>query len=237
MLGPRQVIVMTGYGVIMKPVFFIYAALAVRCWADAAGTVRESPAPRLPGGRIHLSLQQEADAAVGRAALWLRAGQQPGGYWGVSNRLATAYAVLALRQMPADTNLQAAVDRGQAWLRRTSDSGTNTFWTALATGAEITPWPSSGAVDAAKPLTLDIAQASLLSGDRVLLITEINRAIPAGLVVTPADWREQLAGKLVARQQHDPQTPGAGFWLATGTTHEAAAEAQTALAMLLLLQL
>ncbi|MBM4163437.1 MAG: hypothetical protein FJ222_03220 [Lentisphaerae bacterium] len=222
---------------IMKPVFFMCAALAVRCWADTAGTVRESPTPRLPGGRLHLSLQQEADAAVRRGGLWLRAGQQPGGYWGVSNRLATAYAVLALRQMPADTNLQAAVDRGQAWLRRTSDSGTNTFWTALATGAEITPWPSSGTVDAARPLTLDIVQSSLLSGDRVLLITEINRAIPVGLVVTPADWREQLAGTLVARQQHDPQTPGAGFWLATGMTHEAAAEAQTALAMLILLQL
>ncbi len=221
----------------MKPLFFICAALAVRCcWADSSGIVRESPAPRLPGGRLHLSLQQEADAAVSRAGLWLRTEQQPGGYWGTSNRLATAYAILALRQMPADANVRAAVDRGQAWLRRTSDLGTNTFWTALATGAE-TPWPSSGAVDAAKPLTLDTAQASLLSGARVLLITEINRAIPAGLVVTPADWREQLAGKLVARQQHDPQTPGAGFWPATGTSLEATADAQTALAMLFLLQL
>ena len=173
---------------------------------------------------------------MSRAGLWLRTEQQPGGYWGTSNRLATAYAILALRQMPADANVRAAVDRGQAWLRRTSDMGTNTFWTALATGAE-TPWPSSGAVDAAKPLTLDTAQASLLSGARILLITEINRAIPAGLVVTPADWREQLAGKLVARQQHDPQTPGAGFWPATGTSLEATADAQTALAMLFLLQL
>ncbi len=221
----------------MKPLFFICAALAVRCcWADSSGIVRESPAPRLPGGRLHLSLQQEADAAVSRAGLWLRTEQQPGGYWGNSNRLATAYAILALRQMPADTNVRAAVDRGQAWLRRTSDLGTNTFWTALATGAE-TPWPSSGTVNAAKPLKLDTAQASLLSGDRVLLITEINRAIPAGLVVTPADWREQLAGKLVARQQHDPQMPGAGFWPATGTSHESTADAQTALAMLFLLQL
>ncbi len=221
----------------MKRVFLIWAVLAVRCWADTAGAVRESPAPRLPGGRLHLSLQQETDAAVSRAGLWLRTAQQPGGYWGDSNRLATAYAVLALRQMPADTNVQAAVDRGREWLRRTTDSGTNTFWTALATGAEITPWPSSGAVDATRPLALDTAQASLLSGDRLLLITEINRAIPAGLVVTPADWREQLAGKLVARQHHDPQSPGAGFWPATGTSHETTAEAQTALAMLILLQL
>jgi hypothetical protein len=221
----------------MKPVFFICAALTVRCWADSAEVIRESPTPRLPGGRLHLSLQQEADAAVSRAGRWLLTEQQPDGYWGNSNRLATAYAVLALRQMPADTNGRAADDRGREWLRRTSDSGTNTFWTALATGAEITPWPSTGAVDATKPLTLDTAQASLLSGNRVLLITEINRAIPAGLVVTPADWREQLAGKLVARQQHDIQTPGAGFWPATGTSHEATADAQTALAMLLLLQL
>jgi hypothetical protein len=222
---------------LMKSVLLMCALLAVRCQADSAEVIRESPAPRLPGGRLHLSLQQETDAAASRGGLWLRTAQQPGGYWGASNRLATAYAVLALRQMPGDPNLRAALERGAEWLRRTSDSGTNTFWTALATGAEITPWPRSGAVDAARPLALDTARASVLSGDAVLLITEINRAIPAGLVVTPADWREQLAGTLVARQQHDPRTPGAGFWPATGATHEATAEAQTALAMLLLLQL
>jgi hypothetical protein len=87
------------------PPLFLCAALAVRCcWAYSAGIVRESPAPRLLGGRLHLSLQQEADAAVSRTGLWLRTEQQPGGYWGMSNRLATAYAGLALRQMPADTN-------------------------------------------------------------------------------------------------------------------------------------
>lgn len=221
---------------IMKQIVSICVAWGVAVWAVAAEGVRETPVPRQPGGRLHLSIQNEADAAVSRARWWLQTVQHPDGHWGESNRLTTAYAVLALHPMPEDDTLQAAIHRGQEWLRNTSDSGTNTFWTALASGADA-PTPPAGAVDATKPLALDIDSFAPLSGSQVVLIAEINRTIHDGLAVTPTDWRERLAGKLIAGQHVDPQTPGAGFWSATGQASKADAAAQTALAILILMQL
>ncbi len=209
--------------------------LAASLGVSAAETVRESPAPRQPGGRIHLSLQNEVDAALGRSAKWLTAAQEADGNWAASNRLATAFAVLALQQTQSAA---ATAARGREWLRRTAVSAdTNSFWIALASVKAIPAPPASGTVTPDKPFTLDIARFADFSGARVFLIAEINLAIPNGLTVTPKDWRERLAGTLVASQKQDPDKPGTGFWPASGTGPESPTEAQTALAMLILLQL
>ena len=204
------------------------------CMVHATAVVKESPAPLYPGERLHLSLQNEVDAGVNRAAHWLKSVQHPDGYWAASNRQATAFAVLALQQ--ADPGAAAAA-RGCAWLRQTAESSSNTFWTALATRDKMPLPPAPCILSLDKPYTLDIDGFLCLSGAQAFLLAEINRAIPTGLVVTPQGWRERLAAKVVASQQHDPDIPGAGFWPACGTGPEAAVEAQTALAVLILLQL
>jgi len=218
-------------------IFAVLVLAASRC-AWGADALRLTPVPRQPGGRLHLSLQNEADAAIGRAARWLLATQHRDGYWGASNRMATAYAVLALQQTPSDAHDEAAA-RGREWLLKTVEGvgATNTFWTALATGLDLPKHPATDSLCPLHPLAVEPARFSPLSGDRLLLIAKINRAIPAGLLVTPADWREMLAARLIAGQRHDPQNPGGGFWPAHGEGLEADAAAQTALAALILLQL
>ena len=218
----------------MKRIFLIVIAVTLPLgMVLAAAVVKESPAPRYPGERLHLSLQNEVDAAVGRAAQWLKAVQRPDGHWAASNRLATAFAVLALQQ----TDAEAVAVRGRDWLRQTAGSVSNTFWTALATGEEMPLPPASCIPPLDKPYTLDVGRFSRLSGAQVFLLAEINRAISAGLVVVPQGWRERLASQVVASQQYDPDIPGTGFWPECGTGPEATVEAQTALAVLILLQL
>lgn len=219
----------------MKQFFLVWIAVTLSlCTVLAAAVVKESPAPLYPGERLHLSLQNEVDAAVVRAARWLKTVQHPDGYWADSNRLATAFAVLALQQ--ADISAAMAT-RGREWLRQTAGSTSNTFWTALATGEEMPLPPASCIPPVDQPYTLDTGGFSRLSGAQAFLLAEINRAIPAGLVVVPQGWRERLAAKVVASQHYEPDIPGTGFWPACGTGPEAAAEAQTALAILILLQL
>ncbi len=211
----------------------VWVALSLPLGALCAAAVRESPSPRHPGERLHLSLQNEVDAAVGRADLWLKARQRSDGSWGGSNRVATAYAVLALQL----TGAGDAAARGRAWLKQTAAAGTNTFWTALATGAAFEPAPRSSGFSAEKPYALDLAGFSCFSGAQAFLLAEINRAIPSGLVVTPRGWRERLASQTVARQLTAPDVPGGGHWSAAEPGDEGDAEAQTALALLILLQL
>lgn len=70
------------------------------------------------GGPLSLSVQNEVDAAVGRAQEWLLRRQQPEGSWGVSNRaLLTATAGLALlADGLTSPRVGAAADKAAEWL-------------------------------------------------------------------------------------------------------------------------
>lgn len=214
-------------------VLALWVTLALPSGAAHGGVVRESPAPRYPAERLHLSLQNEVDAAIGRAERWLKAHQQSDGYWGESNRVATAYAVLALQLTGADP----AATRGREWLKLTATHGTNTFWTSLASGADFVPPPLSSRFSAETPYALDLTSFTCFSGAQAFLVAEINRAIPVGLLVTPNGWRERLASRIVACQLYAPKVPGGAHWPAAASQDEGDAETQTALAMLILLQL
>ena len=86
-------------------------------------------------------MQNETDAAIDRAQLWLLAEQAPGGSWGGSNLYLTAVCALALSGDGATTPAahEAAVSRALAWLQTapaptvaTPDGARAAAWRALA---------------------------------------------------------------------------------------------------------
>jgi len=196
-----------------------------------AETVREIPSPLAPGEGLHLSLQNEVDAAIGRSQTWLLAQQHPSGFWGASNQLATAYAVIAL-QLCGETNAAAL---GRRWLQ--ASPATNSFWIAMAGGKPAPPHPSQH-LAADHPCVVDVSKFAQFSGRQAFMLAEINRAIPHGLLVSPQGWREKIAVRVVAQQRFTPQTPGGAYWPeATPLSTESDPVSQTALAMIILLQL
>ena len=202
-------------------------------FADGSGAVKEVPAPRFPAERLHLSLQNEVDAALARGSHWLALQQQPGGYWGASNRIATAYAVLALQHYgPVEV-----VSAGREWLKKSSSGTTNDFWTAMTIGEDLQPPPLSSQLTSDKPYEIDMGRFDYFTAAGTFLLAEINRAIPGGLIVLPLGWRVELATKAVSSQKFAPEVPGGGYWPRVDDAGDGCAEAQTALALLVLQQL
>ena len=104
-------------------------------------TSAAAPARRFGSGPLTRSVQNEADAAIDRAQLWLLAEQAAGGSWGGSNLYLTAVCAIALSGdgVPAPAAHEAAVARALAWLRTapapasaTPDGARTAAWRELA---------------------------------------------------------------------------------------------------------